>query len=383
MPSTAESPELEEVNVLAVDDVAENLIALRALLRRPGIRLIEARSGREALEALLVHDIALALLDVNMPEMDGFELAELMRGSGRTQSVPIIFLTAALPDGARMFQGYEAGAVDFLFKPFHPYLLVGKVEVFAQLHRQKRKLASQLEQIRQAQNMSDLFLGVLGHDLRNPLGNVVTTAYLLEKTPDDPVVVQKRARLIQSASFRMQRLIQHVLDFALSRVKGGIPVTRAETDLAELARQLIAELDPAASSRLELEVTGDSRSLLDPDRMTQVLSNLVGNALEHGSEGARVGLVIDGSDSAKLVLRVQNAGVIPAATLPELFSPFKSRDRGTQGVGLGLYIVDQIVKAHGGTIGVDSAEARGTRFEIVLPRAPDGAGPVGRSAGAR
>jgi signal transduction histidine kinase len=368
MASTDDDLELEAVNVLAVDDVPENLIALRTLLKRPGIRLIEARSGREALEALLAYDIALALLDVNMPEMDGFELAELMRGSGRTQNVPIIFLTAALPDGARMFQGYEAGAVDFLFKPFHPYLLVGKVEVFAQLHRQTRKLASQLEQIRQAQSMSDLFLGVLGHDLRNPLGSIVTTAYLLEKTQDDPAVVRKRAKVIQSASFRMQRLIQHVLDFALSRVKGGIPVTRSEIDLADLARQLIAELDPAVSSRVELEVTGDSSGSLDPDRMNQVLSNLVGNALEHGSEGARVRLVIEGRDAGKLQLGVQNEGVIPEGTLPQLFSPFKTRDRGTQGVGLGLYIVDQIVKAHGGTIRVRSTQAAGTRFDIVLPR---------------
>ncbi len=370
MTSTPNNLHLDEVNVLAVDDVADNLVALRALLKRPGIRLIEARSGSEALEALLIHDIALALLDVNMPDMDGFELAELMRGSGRTQNVPIIFLTAAMPDGGRMFQGYEAGAVDFLFKPFHPYLLVSKVEVFAQLHRQKRRLANQLEQLRLAQNMSDLFLGVLGHDLRNPLSNILTTAYLLEKRPDDAVEIAKRAKVIQRASHRMQRLIQHVLDFALSRVKGGIPVTRCDTDLGELARHLIAELDPAAASRLCLEVTGDTCAELDSDRMNQVLSNLVGNALEHGSPGGRVRLSIDGSDPARIALIVQNDGVIPDATLPNLFSAFKprDRDRSTQGVGLGLYIVDQVVKAHAGSIRVTSTESAGTRFEIALLR---------------
>lgn len=367
MTSTAESS-LEEVNVLAVDDVADNLVALRALLKRPGIRLIEARSGREALEALLVHDIALALLDVNMPEMDGFELAELMRGAGRTQSVPIIFLTAAMPDAGRMFQGYDAGAVDFLFKPFHPYLLVSKVEVFAQLHRQKRKLTHQLDQLRLAQNMSDLFLGVLGHDLRNPLANIVTTAYLLEKRPGDAADVTKRAKVIQRASHRMQRLIQHVLDFALSRVKGGIPVARCPTDLGELARHLIAELDPEAASRVALEIAGDTCAELDSDRMSQVLSNLVGNALEHGSPGARVRISIDGSDTAKIMLIVQNDGAIPEGLLPNLFSAFKPRDRGTQGAGLGLYIVDQIVTAHAGSIRVTSTPDTGTRFEIVLLR---------------
>src|SRR5262245_44642822 len=102
----------ERVNVLCVDDVEENLIALATLLNNPGLSLITARSGTEALEALLANDIALALVDVNMPGMDGFELAELMRGSERTRHVPIIFLTAATPDRTRVFQGYGAGAVD-------------------------------------------------------------------------------------------------------------------------------------------------------------------------------------------------------------------------------------------------------------------------------
>lgn len=123
--------ELDEVTILAVDDVAENLVALGMLLKRPGLRLIEARSGYEALEALLVHDVALALVDVNMPGMDGFELAELMRGTERTRHVPIIFLTASTPDRNRIFKGYDAGAVDFLFKPIDPRLLSTKVDVFA------------------------------------------------------------------------------------------------------------------------------------------------------------------------------------------------------------------------------------------------------------
>jgi two-component system sensor histidine kinase/response regulator len=359
---------LEVVNVLAVDDTPENLVALRTLLKRPGLNLIEASSGREALEALLAMDIGLALLDVNMPEMDGFELAELMRGSARTQNVPIIFMTASLPDSARMFQGYEAGAVDFLFKPIHPYLLLGKVEVFARLHRQQQKLASQLEQIRQAQNTSDLFLGVLGHDLRNPLSNIVANATLLEKRANDAVEAEKRARLIQRASFRMQRLIQQVLDFALARVKGGLPVSRIRLDLADLVQQLISELDPAAAARVRFEMNGDCHAFLDPDRMTQVLSNLVGNAVEHGGTEQPISLCLDGSERDAIRIRVQNEGVIPPRTLANLFSPFKPRDTSSQGLGLGLYIVDQIVAAHGGSIAVTSEPALGTVFDVRLPR---------------
>ncbi|HMI91036.1 MAG TPA: response regulator, partial [Polyangiales bacterium] len=116
----------EPIKFLLVDDVPENLVALAALMRRDGLELLHARSGAEALELLLVHDVALALLDVQMPEMDGFELAELMRGAERTKHVPIIFVTAGDHDPRRVFEGYESGAVDFLFKPLDPHVVRSK-----------------------------------------------------------------------------------------------------------------------------------------------------------------------------------------------------------------------------------------------------------------
>ncbi|MEJ5975059.1 response regulator [Novosphingobium sp. PS1R-30] len=134
------------VRVLAVDDVPENLIALEALLRDEGVQLLQARSGIEALELLLVHDVALALLDVQMPGMDGFELAELMRGAERTRRVPIIFLTAVGTDERRRFRGYEAGAVDYLFKPVDPQVVRSKVEIFVELYRQRAELARQRDE---------------------------------------------------------------------------------------------------------------------------------------------------------------------------------------------------------------------------------------------
>lgn len=367
MPTRTSDAMPDEVNVLAVDDVEQNLVALGALLKRPGIRLIVARSGQEALEALLVEDIALALLDVNMPDMDGFELADFMQGSERTRSVPIIFLTAAMPERTRIFQGYEVGAVDFLIKPLHPHLLIGKIEVFAQLHRQKRQLARQLEQIQQAQAMSDLFVGVLGHDLRNPLANIVASAAVLKAKPEDIESTKKRADVIQRASGRMERLIAQVLDFAVARVR-GIPLQRKDADLEAITRHFIAELEPAVAARLDLDVRGNPGGRWDPDRLTQVMANLVGNALDHGSEGARVGILIDGKDPACVRVEISNEGVIPPQLLPVLFSPFKSRAAGVRGIGLGLYIVDQILRAHAGRVEVRSESGSGTLFQLTLPR---------------
>jgi two-component system, sensor histidine kinase and response regulator len=359
---------LENVKILAVDDVEENLVALAALLSQPSIELIRASSGTEALEALLVHDIALALLDVQMPGMDGFELAELMRGSERTKHVPIIFLTAGAPDRTRLFQGYDAGAVDFLFKPIDPQLLSAKVDVFVELHRQKRQLASQLEQIQQAQRMSDLFVGVLGHDLRNPLSSIANGAALLELKADNPEETRKKARLILNASRRMERLIQQLLDFALARVKGAIPIEPVSVDLAKSARQVVSELDASLNAHVELEAHGDTNGVWDADRMMQVISNLVSNAAEHGASDAPIRVSIDGGAADQVLFSVENRGTIPRETLAVLFSPFKPRGRTSRGLGLGLYIVDQVVLAHGGRVTVDEPAPGATRFVVRLPR---------------
>src|SRR6202012_1278638 len=129
------------VSFLLVDDLDENLLSLEALLRREDLVLLKTRSGDEALELLLRHDVALALVDVQMPGLNGYELAELMRGSERTRRIPIIFVTAAGPDSQRRFRGYEAGAVDFIQKPIEPDILRSKAGVFFELSRQRQQLA--------------------------------------------------------------------------------------------------------------------------------------------------------------------------------------------------------------------------------------------------
>ena len=141
---------IEPIYFLLVDDLEENLIALEALLKREGLVLLKARSGAEALELLLKHEVGLALVDVQMPGMDGFELAELMRGTERTRRVPIIFLTAGSADRQRRFRGYEAGAVDFLQKPIEADILRGKSETFFELARQRQEVSRLLAESQQA-----------------------------------------------------------------------------------------------------------------------------------------------------------------------------------------------------------------------------------------
>src|ERR1700724_4673003 len=148
---------LPPIKCLLVDDLEENLLALSALLARNDVQVLTARSGSEALELLLVHDFALAFLDVQMPEMDGFELAELMRGSERTRHVPIIFVTAGARERQRVFKGYESGAVDFIYKPIEAHILKNKADVFFELYRQRQLLAQELTDRTETLRVNEMF----------------------------------------------------------------------------------------------------------------------------------------------------------------------------------------------------------------------------------
>jgi two-component system sensor histidine kinase/response regulator len=355
---------MSTAKILLVDDLEVNLLALEALLRGDGVELLLASSAREALELLLVHEVALALVDVQMPEMDGFELAELMRGAERTRHVPIIFVTAGTRARSRVFQGYDSGAVDFLFKPIEPWLLKQKADVFLELHRQRQVLQDTLR-------LNEELLAVVGHDLRNPLGAILMTADLLEDSSDPHTL--KAARHLRSSGARMRRIIDDILDLSRARLGGGIPVEPRAVDLCPLTRKVVTELQTTHPTRaITFSAEGDTRGEWDGARLEQVVSNLAGNALRHGAEDAPVEVTIDGRERDRVALSVHNAGHIPAELTPRLFEPFQqgkeARTR-TDGLGLGLYIVQQIARAHGGDVTVDSTEAHGTTFRVILPRA--------------
>ena len=364
---------LPPVKCLLVDDLDENLLVLSVLLRRDGLELLAARSGTEALELMLQHDFALALLDVHMPEMDGFELAELMRGSERTRHIPIIFVTAGEHDAQRIFKGYDSGAVDFLYKPIEPRVLVNKAEVFFQLHRQKQQLAQQLVERTETLRLSEMLMAMLGHDLRGPLSAMLMSAMVLERRAENDAARQAAAR-IQASGKRMSRMIADLLDLARARLAGGIVVTPAPMDLGAVLRRVVQECLASQPERsIDLHQDGDASGTWDADRLSQVASNLVGNALRHGDAAEPVRVRLDGRDPASVVLTVANGGAIAADLLPHVFDPFRSGRHASgpsSGLGIGLYIVQQIAAAHGGSVAVESAAASGTSFQVTLPRQP-------------
>ncbi len=224
----------------------------------------------------------------------------------------------------------------------------------------------------QIARFSEFFMGVLSHDLRNPLGSIRTAAELLLQQDADAVSVRATQRIVRNTE-RMTRMIDQLLDFTRIRSGGGLPTNLGTVDLATLAHQVVSELSADVGGRVDIETTGDPVGLFDADRLWQTMSNLVANAIEHGVPGGRVRLVIDGADPDHVVIEVANRGSMPSSLIAVVFDPFRRHDAGPShrksGLGLGLFIVHEIVVAHAGTVTVRAADDE-VAFRVTLPRRP-------------
>jgi signal transduction histidine kinase len=374
---------LSPVHFLLVDDLEENLLSLEALLRREGLVLLKARSGDEALELLLRHEVALALVDVQMPGLNGFELAELMRGSERTRRIPIIFVTAGTADSQRRFRGYEAGAVDFIQKPIETDVLRSKAEVFFELHRQRQQLAAQRDELmaqadalKEADRRKDEFLATLAHELRNPLAPLRQGLDVLQRNPDEAAAAAIRD-VMDRQLVHLVHLIDDLLDMA--RVSQGKITLRKETiQAADVIRTAVDASRPAidaAGHVLTVDLPPETLWLdADPTRLAQVVGNLLNNAAKYTPEGGRIGLAVQ-AEGGSAVIRVSDNGIgIPEDMQSRVFQLFAQvdhhLDRAKGGLGIGLALVQQLVALHGGTVEAQSAgSGKGSVFSIRLPLA--------------
>ncbi len=394
--STVTSAPLPKVPFLLVDDLPENLLSLEAVLRREGLEILKATSGVQALEILLKQEVALALLDVQMPEMDGFELAETMRGNERTRRIPIIFLTAGSTDRTRKFRGYEAGAVDFLEKPLEPDILRSKCDVFFELYRQRQQIAAQrdalaatadensrlLKESRQyaaalqdADRRKDEFLATLAHELRNPLAPISNSVSILSSAKSPPQVRDQALGMMERQVKQMVRLVDDLMDVArITRGKITLKTERialadvlrsaAETSgplIAQFEHKLILDL-PEAPVWLEADFT----------RLNQVFSNLLNNAAKYSELGREIRLSVE-ADDRFVTVRVKDQGIgIPPETMARIFDMFAQADgsleRAHGGLGVGLTLVKSLAEMHGGRIEAASEGAgKGSEFSVILP----------------
>jgi two-component system, sensor histidine kinase and response regulator len=320
------------------------------------------------------HDVALAFLDVQLPDMDGFELAERIRCHERTRRVPLIFLAGDARERPRLFKGYESAAVDLIDQPIEAHILQNKAEVYFELYRQKQQLHQELLNRTETLRLDEMFSALLAHELRNPLSAILASARLLQRRSDDPHAHEAAARIVASGN-RMGRLIEDMLNLARARLAGGLILKREPGDFRALVELVIREHRSAAPDRsIESTCVGEFFGFWDAERISQAVSNLIGNALKHGDRQTAVAVRLDGTDPESVSLSVVNSGTIPDELRDHLFDPFRGGQRPSgrgEGLGLGLYIVIQIVKGHRGSVDVESGRNNQTAVRVVLPRSPE------------
>ena len=374
---------MNAVHFLLVDDLEENLLSLGALLRRSGLVLLKARSGDEALELLLQYDVALALVDVQMPGLNGFELAELMRGNERTRHVPIIFVTAGNADTKWRFRGYEAGAVDFIHKPIEPDILRSKTGIFFDLYQQRQQIAEQRDALKcqadalqEADRRKDEFLALLAHELRNPLAPLRHGLDILRSNHEQENAADIRDMMDRQLS-HLVRLIDDLLD--VSRVsQGKIELRKERLQVADIIRSALeASMPLINSAKHALTVDQPAAPVwlnADLTRLAQVVGNLLNNAAKYTPDGGRITLSVQTVADTAVITVADNGIGISADMQPEIFQLFAQvdnhLDRAQGGLGIGLALVEQLVAMHGGTVAVASqGSGQGSAFTVRLPLA--------------
>jgi len=404
----------EQVNLLLVDDRPENLLALEAILEPLGQRLVRANSGPEALKHVLADEFAAILLDVQMPGMNGFEVAEIIKSRERSRTIPIIFLSAINKEDAYVFKGYSMGAVDYVFKPFNPDVLRSKVAVFVDLYLKQREIQRQADQLRegqkrelelehrtsmleaearsaaklsqmneelhrrqlaleQAMGARNRFYASMSHELRTPINAVIGYSTLMLDNIYGPLNAKQKEGLQRSlrAARHLLELVNDVLD--LSKIEAGkIELSLQPVMFPALIEDLFVTVRPLADeygSTLTLEMETEPFNIVsDPRRVRQILLNLLSNAIKFG-EGKPIQVVCKRNEDKGVQLEVVDQGVgIAKDDIGRIFEEFVQVSESKQpGTGLGLPISRRLAQLLDGSLTVHSMPGQGSAFRLTLP----------------
>jgi signal transduction histidine kinase len=368
----------EPVDILLVDDHEANLHALAAILEGYGEHLVTARSGPEALLRLLEREFAVVLLDVQMPGMDGFETAEMIRARGRSSDTPIVFLTAFSQNEDHVLRGYALGAVDYVFKPIAPEILRSKVAVFVELVRRRRREAAVRAELARSNQELATFAEVVAHDLQAPLRGVQGHLDLLAKRAG-PQLDDAARRLVSSAVAEAERMGTQIRDLlAYARVRSEPAEARLVDAGESLRRALDALRAPIEDARAEVTHGALPVLVSDPVRLVQLFQNLVDNAVKfRAAQPPRVRVTADRSGD-EWVFTVSDNGIgVPEKDRERVFGVFQRLHSRAEypGTGIGLAICRKIVEGQGGKLWVDPLPGGGSAFRFTLPVAAAASAP--------
>jgi signal transduction histidine kinase len=370
----------EEINILLVDDKVENLFALEKMLQEDNRIFMKAESGKTALKMALNNEFALILLDVQMPEMDGFEVARLLRGNPKTKDIPIIFVTAINKDEDNVLKGYESGAVDYLFKPLNIAITKAKVDMFIRLHQQQLALEKAKKKAEESVKVKQDFMSSMSHEIRTPMNGIIGFTRMLEKTNLDEEQ-KKYLRSIQVSGENLLVIINDILDF--SKIEAGkLNIDERPYDIKEVLEDIYQLELPIAQSKgveFKVDLIDEVPKMLigDSVRVNQIVLNLVSNALKFTEKGIVKVIASKLVEGEKIWLSIKctDSGIgISKEKQEEIFSSFTQEKGDTSrkygGTGLGLTIVKKLSELMGGSVRVESQVGKGATFEVLLPLNP-------------
>lgn len=365
--------------ILIVDDTPENLISLKKVLEKYNFEVDTASSGEEALKKVLKNSYVLIILDVQMPDMDGFEVAEAISGYSKAKETAIIFLSAANTEFRFIAKGYSSGGLDYITKPVDMNILLLKVQTFYRIYEQNRKLnemqKSLLEEIefrKEAERKKDEFISIASHELKTPLTSVKGYVQLLERSIDkgDHITVKKHLGKAQVQLEKLNSLIADLLD--ISKIESGkLKFNKQEFCMDELIDNVIDVMHQSNPEFKILKEGGTKCKVYgDEMRIEQVVINFLTNAIKYspGTSEIKLSCNIQGDT---VFLSVKDYGIgMSEDQLQNVFEKFyrvEETSQRFQGLGIGLYIASEIIRRHGGEIGVNSTYGEGSEFYFTIP----------------
>lgn len=366
--------------ILIVDDVPQNLQVLNATLSEQGYRVAAAKSGAQAFQALTRIQPDLILLDIMMPDMDGYTVCQRLKENADTQNIPVIFLTAK-SESEDMIKGFQCGGVDYITKPFQTPELLARVRTHTELKRNRdlileytldlKERTIELERLNDEKNQ---FLGIASHDLKNPLGNILMLSQLMKTTASEGAQFDEFMAILERSAKKMLSIIDNLLD--VNRIESGkLQVEQKNTRLDELIQQTVDAFATAAKAKqIQVQVSfedGDVMIHTDPMLLSQVLDNLLSNAIKYSPPSSVVTMTLrQAADNVHVVVADNGPGFSPQdqERLYHKFARLTAQPTGGEhSTGLGLSIVKRLVEAIGGEISLESVLGKGSRFTVTLP----------------
>ncbi|MBO9676479.1 MAG: hybrid sensor histidine kinase/response regulator [Sphingobacteriaceae bacterium] len=365
--------------ILIVDDRPENLISLQKVLQTHNFEVDTASSGEEALKKVLKNNYVLIILDVQMPDMDGFEVAEAISGFSKAKDTAIIFLSAVNTTLKFITKGYLSGGLDYITKPVDINVLLLKIKTFYRIYEQNRKLNEVQEKLleeiefrKQAEHKKDEFISIASHELKTPLTSVKGYIQLLQRSlnRDDKTMAQNH---LEKASTQLEKLNELIVDLLdISKIESGKMKFNMKNFYADNMVNNAIEMLQQSNPDFNIRKLGKSDEMIfgDEMRLEQVVINFITNAIKYAPGTNQINVTMNIKDQ-KLYLAVKDFGIgISKEQQDKIFDKFyrvEDNNNRFNGLGIGLYICSEIITRHGGVIGVNSVPGEGSEFYFIIP----------------